>query len=63
MIGLTGIAMTKLDGTAKGGIVFAMADRMKLPIRYIGVGEKMADLRTFDGDAFIEALFEEQNQK
>ncbi|MDH5432929.1 MAG: signal recognition particle-docking protein FtsY [Gammaproteobacteria bacterium] len=55
---LTGITVTKLDGTAKGGIIFALADRMKLPIRYIGVGESKTDLRTFNAAEFVEALFE-----
>ncbi|MDG2954903.1 signal recognition particle-docking protein FtsY [Bisgaard Taxon 10/6] len=56
-VGLTGISLTKLDGTAKGGVIFAIADQFKLPIRYIGVGEKIEDLRTFDADEFIDALF------
>jgi fused signal recognition particle receptor len=56
-VGLTGIAMTKLDGTAKGGILFAIAERLKLPIRFIGVGEAIDDLRPFDADEFVEALF------
>ena len=55
-VGLTGIALTKLDGTAKGGIVFAIADRLKLPIRFIGVGEGIEDLRPFDPDEFLDAL-------
>lgn len=54
---LTGITLTKLDGTAKGGILFAIADQFKLPIRFIGVGEGIDDLRPFDGPEFIEALF------
>lgn len=56
-VGLTGISLTKLDGTAKGGVIFAIADQFKLPIRYIGVGEKIEDLRPFQAEAFIEALF------
>lgn len=56
-VGLTGISLTKLDGTAKGGVIFAIADQFNLPIRYIGVGEKIEDLRTFDAEEFIEALF------
>ncbi|QEQ60351.1 signal recognition particle-docking protein FtsY [Haemophilus influenzae biotype aegyptius] len=56
-VGLTGISLTKLDGTAKGGVIFAIADQFKLPIRYIGVGEKIEDLREFDAKEFIEALF------
>ena len=56
-VGLTGISLTKLDGTAKGGVIFAIADQFKLPIRYIGVGEKIEDLREFNAREFIEALF------
>lgn len=55
-VGLTGIALTKLDGTARGGIVFALARNMGLPIRYIGVGERLEDLRPFDAEAFVDAL-------
>jgi fused signal recognition particle receptor len=57
-VGLTGIALTKLDGTAKGGIVFAIAERVAVPIRFIGVGEGIEDLRPFDADEFVKALFE-----
>ena len=57
VVGLTGISLTKLDGTAKGGVIFAIADQFKLPIRYIGVGEKIEDLREFNAKEFIEALF------
>jgi fused signal recognition particle receptor len=56
--GVTGIVLTKLDGTAKGGIVIAIARELNLPIRYIGVGEKIEDLLPFDGEKFIESLFE-----
>lgn len=56
---LTGITLTKLDGTAKGGIVFAIAERMHIPIRFIGVGERISDLRHFDADEFVDALFEQ----
>ena len=56
---LTGITLTKMDGTAKGGILFAIADRMQIPIRFIGVGEAIEDLRPFDAKEFVEALFEE----
>ncbi|WP_240503682.1 signal recognition particle-docking protein FtsY, partial [Pseudoalteromonas amylolytica] len=56
-VGLTGITLTKLDGTAKGGVIFAVADKFQVPIRYIGVGEGIDDLRTFKSDDFIEALF------
>jgi fused signal recognition particle receptor len=55
-VGLTGITLTKLDGTAKGGILFAIAGRLKTPIRFIGVGEAIEDLRPFDADEFVEAL-------
>ena len=57
-VGLTGIALTKLDGTAKGGIIFAIADRLGVPIRFVGVGEGIEDLRPFDADEFVTALFE-----
>lgn len=55
---LDGIVLTKLDGTAKGGVVIGICDELKLPIRYIGIGEAVADLRPFDGEAFVNALFE-----
>ncbi len=55
-VGLTGITLTKLDGTAKGGILFAIAERLKVPIRFIGVGETLDDLRPFDPDEFLDAL-------
>jgi len=58
-VGLTGITLTKLDGTAKGGIVFALAKQMEIPIRYIGVGEQVDDLRPFDADQFTNALFDQ----
>lgn len=57
-LGVTGIIITKLDGTAKGGIVFAIAQKMKLPIYFIGVGEKIDDLLPFNADEFVAALFE-----
>jgi fused signal recognition particle receptor len=57
--GVTGICMTKLDGTAKGGVVFAIAERFHLPIRFIGVGERAEDLQIFDARAFVEALLGE----
>lgn len=56
-VGLTGITLTKLDGTAKGGVIFSVADQFGIPIRYIGVGERIEDLRPFKSDDFIEALF------
>lgn len=57
-VGVTGLTLTKLDGTAKGGIVFAIAAKMQLPIRFIGVGEKIDDLRPFEADGFVKALFD-----
>lgn len=57
-VGLTGISLTKLDGTAKGGIIFAIAKRLGIPIRFIGVGESIEDLREFDAEQFVDALFE-----
>lgn len=57
-IPLTGLAITKLDGTAKGGIIFAIAKQMKLPIRFIGVGENIEDLQPFNAKDFVDALFE-----
>ena len=59
MADITGIVLTKLDGTSKGGIAVAIAADLALPVKYIGVGEGIEDLRPFDADSFIEALFEE----
>jgi fused signal recognition particle receptor len=56
-VGLTGIVLTKLDSTAKGGIVFAIEDALKVSVRFVGVGEKLGDLLPFDPDAFVDALF------
>ncbi len=56
-VGLTGITLTKLDGTAKGGVIFSVADQFGIPIRYIGTGERIEDLRPFNAGDFIEALF------
>ena len=56
-VGLTGICITKLDGTAKGGVVAAIAQALPIPIRFIGVGEGVDDLRPFDAEAFVDALF------
>jgi fused signal recognition particle receptor len=56
--GVTGLVLAKLDGTAKGGIVVAIARELNLPIRYIGIGEKAGDLLPFDSEKFIESLFE-----
>jgi fused signal recognition particle receptor len=55
-IALTGIVLTKLDGTAKGGVVFALAREFKIPIRFIGVGEGIFDLRSFDAEEFVDGL-------
>jgi len=57
-VGVSGIVMTKLDGTAKGGVIFAVADQFAIPIRYIGVGESLEDLRPFVAKDFIAALFD-----
>ena len=57
-VGVSGITLTKLDGTAKGGIIFAIAHQLGLPIRFIGVGEGIEDLRPFEAEAFVKALFE-----
>jgi fused signal recognition particle receptor len=56
-VGVSGISLTKLDGTAKGGVIFAIAKKLGLPIRFIGIGEGVEDLRQFEADQFIEALF------
>lgn len=61
-VGLTGITLTKLDGTAKGGVIFSIADQFNIPIRYIGVGEKIDDLRPFIATDFIEALFDQTTE-
>jgi fused signal recognition particle receptor len=59
-VGVTGLILTKLDGTAKGGIVFAIARRLGLPIRFIGIGENIEDLRAFDAAEFVAALLDEE---
>lgn len=59
---LTGITLTKLDGTAKGGVIFAIANQFKIPVRYIGVGESIDDLRDFDAKDFTEALFDKEQE-
>ncbi len=59
-VGVSGLVVTKLDGTAKGGIVFAIAEKLAIPIRFIGVGEGIDDLRSFNGQDFVEALFAEE---
>ena len=58
-VGLTGIVLTKLDSTAKGGIVFAIEHDLQVPVRFVGVGEKVDDLLPFDPEAFVAALFGE----
>ena len=60
-VGLTGITLSKLDGTAKGGVIFAVADKFNIPIRYIGVGEGIDDLRPFETQEFIDALFSRED--
>ncbi|MDX1694479.1 MAG: signal recognition particle-docking protein FtsY [Ketobacteraceae bacterium] len=60
-VGVTGITLTKLDGTAKGGIVFSLAEKTRLPIKFIGVGESIDDLRPFDPQEFVQALFDEED--
>jgi fused signal recognition particle receptor len=62
-MGLTGITLTKLDGTAKGGIIFAIAKRLGVPIRFIGVGEAIEDLREFDAGEFVDALLGKEHQE
>jgi len=57
-VGITGLIVSKLDGTAKGGVVLAIADELKIPVRFIGVGEQIDDLQPFDRNAFVDALFE-----
>jgi len=56
-LGITGFVLTKLDGTAKGGVIIGICDELKIPVRYVGVGEKVADLKPFDPHEFVEALF------
>jgi fused signal recognition particle receptor len=56
---VTGLALTKLDGTARGGIVFAIAKQLGIPIRFVGVGEGLDDLRPFEAEAFVDALLEQ----
>jgi fused signal recognition particle receptor len=56
-LGVTGFVLTKLDGTAKGGVIIGICEELKIPVRYVGVGEKVADLKPFDPHEFVEALF------
>ncbi len=58
-LGVTGFVLTKLDGTAKGGVIIGICDTLKIPVRYVGVGEKVADLKEFDAHEFVQALFAE----
>ena len=57
-LGVTGFVLTKLDGTAKGGVIIGICDELKIPVRYIGIGEKVADLKPFDAHEFVQALFD-----
>ncbi|MEH6449739.1 MAG: signal recognition particle-docking protein FtsY, partial [Oleispira sp.] len=60
-VGVTGLTLTKLDGTAKGGVIFALAKQLALPVRFIGIGEGINDLRPFDANDFTRALFNKEN--
>ena len=62
-VGVSGVTLTKLDGTAKGGVIFALAKQTQLPIRFIGVGEQVDDLRPFNAEQFIDALFDQPDQR
>lgn len=62
-VNVSGLALTKLDGTAKGGVIFAIADQFGIPIRYIGVGESIDDLRPFEAKPFVDALFASDNEQ
>ncbi|HEY0711348.1 MAG TPA: signal recognition particle-docking protein FtsY, partial [Polyangia bacterium] len=55
---VTGIVLTKLDGTAKGGVILGIADQLGIPVRFVGIGERIEDLRAFNADEFVSALFE-----
>jgi fused signal recognition particle receptor len=61
-VGVTGLCLTKLDGTAKGGIIFAIAQQFKLPIRFIGIGETIDDLKQFHAEDFVDALLDGEEQ-
>ena len=56
-LGVTGILLAKLDGTAKGGVVFAICDQLRIPVRFVGTGEKAGDLANFEPKQFVDALF------
>jgi fused signal recognition particle receptor len=62
-IGITGIVLTKLDGTSKGGVIIRISNELNIPLRYIGVGEGLDDLRPFDSEEFIDALFEKNSRR
>lgn len=61
-VGLTGLVITKLDGTAKGGVIFAVSNAVRVPVRFIGIGEKIDDVQPFDAKTFVDALFEQEIQ-
>ena len=58
--GVTGIILTKMDGTAKGGVIIGIHDQLKIPVKFIGIGEKIDDLEPFEPEAFLKALFERE---
>jgi len=60
---VSGIVLTKLDGTAKGGVILGIADQLQIPVRFIGIGERVEDLREFDADDFVEALFDRESSE
>jgi fused signal recognition particle receptor len=61
-ISVSGIVLTKLDGTAKGGVVLGIANEHNIPVRYVGIGERVEDLRVFDAETFVAALFEKPEE-
>jgi fused signal recognition particle receptor len=61
-VNLSGIVLTKLDGTAKGGVVFGICSEMEIPVKFIGIGERIEDLREFNPENFVEALFDEDDE-
>ena len=58
---ITGLVLTKLDGTAKGGIIFSVKEELDIPVKFVGVGEKIDDLQPFDRKDFVNALFDKEN--
>jgi fused signal recognition particle receptor len=60
---ISGLVVTKLDGTAKGGVLFAVEEQINVPVKFIGVGEKMKDLMPFEPEQFLEALFDDDSEK